>query len=155
MVLLLEPTGCIYRSASIKCQTVVNAPPHPLATPTDHYTVDPRCIANANWMSNGTKRCWRHCSQPMLRRSPLSMEAKPVQEGVLLLALKLYEEGRVELVDVLSRIMIMCAHAPSLLQQLNYFLPSGYAFNISMLSMESKVVVLHTPNETLQLAASS
>ncbi|KAL7283993.1 hypothetical protein ACG7TL_001266 [Trametes sanguinea] len=43
-------------------------------------------------------------------------------------ALKLYEEGRVELVDVLLQLMILCAETPSLLLEVNYFLPPGYCY---------------------------
>ncbi|KAI0634787.1 hypothetical protein C8Q77DRAFT_654635 [Trametes polyzona] len=57
-------------------------------------------------------------------------------------ALKLYEEGRVELLDVLLRIMIICADAPFLLYDLNYFLPPGYSFNTSA---QQQAVVLSTP----------
>ncbi|CDO71190.1 hypothetical protein BN946_scf184845.g60 [Trametes cinnabarina] len=46
-------------------------------------------------------------------------------------ALKLYEEGRVELVDVLLQLMILCASTPKLLQELNYFLPQGYSYQTS------------------------
>ncbi|KAI0360403.1 hypothetical protein OH77DRAFT_679229 [Trametes cingulata] len=49
-------------------------------------------------------------------------------------ALEQYEKGSLELMDLLLRLMLICASAerPKLLQDLNYFLPPGYTFTLSM-----------------------
>ncbi|KAI0371330.1 hypothetical protein BV20DRAFT_1051731 [Pilatotrama ljubarskyi] len=74
------------------------------------------------------------------------LAGRPAAYDQFFKALKLYEEGRVELVDVLLRLMIMCAEFPKLLQALNYFLPLGYSFN---LSMSTRGIELKTPTGTL------
>ena len=48
----------------------------------------------------------------------------------------------VDLVDVLLQLTILCADAPIILLELNYFLPFGYSFS---LSMRKQCVELHTP----------
>ncbi|KAH9887252.1 hypothetical protein C8Q73DRAFT_258066 [Cubamyces lactineus] len=70
------------------------------------------------------------------------LAGRPAAYDQFFKALKLYEEDRVDLVDVLLRLTILCADVPIILLKLNYFLPSGYSFS---LSMRKQCVELSTP----------
>ncbi|KAI0654935.1 hypothetical protein C8Q70DRAFT_1024702 [Cubamyces menziesii] len=70
------------------------------------------------------------------------LAGRPAAYDQFFKAIKLYEEDRVDLVDVLLQLTILCADAPIILLELNYFLPFGYSFS---LSMRKQCVELHTP----------
>ncbi|KAI0336666.1 hypothetical protein GY45DRAFT_1376926 [Cubamyces sp. BRFM 1775] len=70
------------------------------------------------------------------------LAGRPAAYDQFFKALKLYEEDRVDLVDVLLQLTILCADVPVILVELNYFLPPGYSFS---LSMRKRCVELNTP----------